>query len=532
MTSSFVERQEDWYRKESLRYCTEQCFGTIRPPQTEREAEELEGKLRALRPSLDLWHYAPHLKQRLFHEAPTQRRLFVGGNQSGKTTSLCAEVLAWCLGYRPWTRTRVVHPLTGKPVRPPVHAMIGADDFTNKVSDVLVPKLRDMLPFEIFVVHLEKIQGKAVSKIVFKNGSTIKFLSYEMHPKKWEGYTWDVVGFDEPPPRHAYIATRRGCMRRHAPLFFSFTPLSEPWIYEQLYNTSAAVHVNLEEDVARLTDPVRQVFVTTIAIEENPYLTKDQRDAFLEDLDDEEREARQHGRFLHLMGRVYKDFDPRTHVLPAMPASDWREWPAGLVVDPHDRRPFACLWFVISPRNEMFFVGEWPDFDFYHTKNFQAGVDFYSQAMSEMEGALGLQRLEWNLMDPRFGKTPSGLTGTTMMEEFRKYGRYFDEHLVPFEDIQSGHIKVRKRLKENSVFFLESCTNAIRGMRNYTWQEWRGSDEDKGVKERPAERWKDFPDCVRYAIEADLHYFEAADLTPVIDWQGIRNLGMGGRKYA
>jgi len=504
-----------------------ELFNEERGPRTPEEVDAVAETFRKVMQRFKLLKYVPHQKQRWFHEAKAPIKCFVGGNQSGKTTALLAEILSWCLGEYLWSGEPVID-LRGNRVKAPIRALIGAEDFVNAHAEVILPKLNELLPLDYLGVEQEKLQGRVTHKLRFPKdlgGSTIKMMSYDQEQDKWEGFTAHIFGFDEPPPEYAVIGCKRGAMRHAAPICMSFTPLKEPWIYDQVYSNEKAIHIDSDKDIARLG---RESYaIVNVNIADTPYLTEEAKARFVESLDEEEREARQHGRFRHLMGRVYKKFDRNIHVLPG----DWdlfrkgkqgENWPCGLVVDPHDRKPWAMSWFTVTPRDEIIWIAEWPDFDFHGTKQWHWSVDNYFDKMNEVEKDLGIQgRVIWNLMDPNFGRTQKAGTGATLEDEMNDRGRAFDTQID--DKVELGHIAVRDALADPArIFWTERCVNGIRGMEHYTWSDYRV--KDGRIKEAPMEQWKDFPDLSRYAVVYPVHYMDPMT-TPQV--RIYRNNGLG-----
>lgn len=519
-------------------YAHHKVLGSSRQPATEQEAEDLSGEVDRLMNQCGFLTYKPHLKQEMMHRSRSLRKLMMGGNQIGKTTSGLVDDLAWALGFWP-NGADALHPVSGDRVRRNARILIAAQDFLTSHAEVIIPKLRELIPLEVFVKRIEKIQGRIVHRLEFWNGASFKLASYQSDPMSWEGPTWDKVHFDEPPPEFAYTGSKRGCQKHRAPILFTMTPLSEPWIFDKLHEAENAVHCNTLED-ALATRP-EDVFVTTVDISENPHISQEAKDDFLRGLDPEEREAREKGRFMHLMGRIYKSFDRATHVLDddrwktVVGESEWQHWPSGVVIDPHDEKPFAIAWFVVTPRNEIIWIHEWPDFDFYSVKGWGWGVPEYRAMIHETEKALGLTNVQWRIMDPNFGKTKSANTGLTLQEEFEEEKFDDDGETIPpyyFDctvdnDIPSGHLLVREWLNRPAMFWRSHLSNCIRGMTHYIWSQAKGKAAEKGPMERPHPKFKDFPDLFRYCVKSGVEYFDAGDLVPQIDWDGIHNLGMG-----
>ena len=526
-----------------MKNITLQLFKEVRGPKNKQEEVDLAVAIKMAIQRLKLIHYKPHKKQRWFHESKACIKCFVGSNQSGKTTALLVDVLGFALGYHLWSG-QVIRDINGRKVEPPVRILVGAEDYVNAHAEVIIPKLNELLPLNLLDVEEERIQGRVTHKFTFPRelgGSSIKLMSYEADQSKWEGYTAHYFAFDEPPPRHALIGVRRGAMRHSAQIGMSFTPLKEPYLFEEIYNDDKAIHIQAEKDLEQIK--AENFSVVNVDLADTPYITEANKARFVAGLSDEEREARQHGRFIHLMGRVYKSFTRERHVLDAVQwfadHPDWRTYPGFLVVDPHDRKPFAMGWGIVTPLDETIFLDEWPNFDFVKTKSFKAGVDEYLRIIHDKEReiwktvtegtAAGVEEaIEPNvalrIMDPNFGRTPKAGTGRSLVDEFADRGMWFDSTVD--DNLESGHLAVRTDLENDKLFFMPNCSNLIKSMENYTWDEYRGKT-DRSAKEQPKDRYKDFADVVRYARKYPVCYEDPDAYRQTFSLEEIRNGGLG-----
>lgn len=477
--------------------------------------------------------------------------MFIGGNQSGKTTWLISEVDAWCRGFYPWSGERVKNRLTWEYVEPPIRAMIGAKNFVSAHAEVIIPKHQELVNWKVSVARTERLQGQIIHKIHYPEdlgGSSIKFFSYDQDPQNAEGTTWDVAGFDEPPPRDILIATQRGCMAKSAPIFMAFTPLREAYLFDEYYERA---HHAGADDLRVLENPEahpdefkkiasKRVFSITIGMSENPHLPSEQREIYEEFMDEDEREARVHGRFKHLMGRVYKMFRREDHV----ERKDLRDgieerdggrelwWPVGCVMDPHGRRPFMIGWFVITPEGQRHWLAEWPDdFMIHQCRSWEWGVEEYARRIREIEAGdnnlgLVLGHVEWRVIDPQFGRSKSPETGRTLQEAFlADADMYFDTNVE--NDIDAGHLAVKEALRRSLLSFDPGCKNLIKAMESYTWDEYRDKG-DRPAKEKPAELHKDPADVVRYGQMYEAGFYDPReDAMPVVDWSSMENMGLG-----
>jgi phage terminase large subunit-like protein len=372
--------------------------------------------------------------------------------------------------------------------------------------------MKELIPWDACVKKQHTIQGGTIHKIDWHNGSSLKLLSYEQMPKKHEGYTWDAVFFDEPPPRFAYIAAYRGTMKTKAPMMFAMTPLSEPWIQEQIVESPATIRVESDEDFAQIKK--HSTCMVVVSFPEIEHLTQDEKDAFEATLTEEEKAARIFGQALHLQGRVFKSYSNKRRLLDDEDLErmstgaglHWSEWPWGQIVDPHDRRPYASMWFVISPREEMIVVREWPEFDYYSVKNSENKVDDYVKLFEDLEEECFQHPPTWRRMDPRFGRTPKATTNTTLQEEFAVRGLDYDTLFTDDQMLEPGHHKISMMLSEDRLFIHEGCSNMHRAFMNYVRADHPRDDGSRPAREGlhgVKERHKDFIDLVRYALDGD-----------------------------
>lgn len=533
-----VERRTLEFQQSCYRLAQREAIGEERDPQTEEEADRFANKIAWVRRQCGIFDYQPHLKQQIMHLARCKVKYFQGSNQSGKTTCSIVEALDWALGVRLWCGEPVIHPLTGKVVDPS-NLLIAycLDDFLNKGMEVLVPKIKELVPWDAVVLKKHTIQGGAVHKIDFKTGASIKLLSYEQMPHKHEGYTWDLVLFDEPPPRWSYVACWRGTMKRHAPLMFALTAISQPWIQEQIVESPATVNCESIEDLKQLKP--HSTCMVQVGFPEITHLSEDEKEAFASQLTDEEKAARVYGQALHMQGRVFSSYTDKRRQLDDDDLENiaqacgipWRKWPWGQIVDPHDRRPYAVMWFVITPRNEMVIVREWPEFDYYSVKNSENRVDDYVEIFQEIENGMFETPCSWRRMDPRFGRTPKATSNTTLQEEFAFRGFDYDTLFTDDQRLEPGHHKIAKRLADDALYVHESCDNVHRAFLHYVRQDHARDDGSKPAKEGAMsvkERHKDFIDLVRYALEDEPEWFDPVEIR-ADQWSVPQGYGLGRR---
>lgn len=187
-----------------------------------------------------LGSYSPYAKQLAFHAAGAEHRerLFIAGNQLGKTIAGGAETAIHLTGRYPnWWPGRVFDEatliwaagVTGESTRDnPQRVLVGPPAIEEAWGTGLIPGDA--------IVEINRARGiaNAIDSVVVRHGgggdvqagqSVVGFKSYEKGREKWQGPTLHAVWFDEEPPSDIYA---EGLTRTNATSGLSmitFTPL-------------------------------------------------------------------------------------------------------------------------------------------------------------------------------------------------------------------------------------------------------------------------------------------------------------------
>ena len=308
---------------------------TLLTPEEKRELYELLRlkDIRAKRNRLAVYH--AYAKQVEFHNAGAdyRERLFMAGNQLGKTWAGAYEVAMHLTGrYPDWWK--------GKRFPYAIRSMVGSEsaELTRKgVQRLLLgpPEMREewgtgAIPYDC-VKDTSMKQGvpDAVSSIVVRHicgeDSVVQFLSYDQGRTKWQADTVDLVWFDEEPPLPIYS---EGLTRTNATagqVFVTFTPL-----------------LGMSEVVKRyLLEKPAASHVTTMTIEDAEHYTPEQREAIIAGYPEHEREARAKGIPILGSGRVFPIVEEGIKVT-AFPIPP--HWPRVVGLDFGIDHPTAAVW--------------------------------------------------------------------------------------------------------------------------------------------------------------------------------------------
>lgn len=445
----------------------------------------------------DPWDYRPHDKQLKFHQNDKYIRAIFGGNRTGKTEAGTMEAWYHASGdYPSWYPAKHKFPSATK-------GRIIITDYKTGGKN-MEEKLKKWFPAERtkikkFMGHIESIY------VTHKTGGTsvIDVLTHEQADMVFEGWSGHWAWFDEPPPREKYVATTRGLIDYGGFLWMTLTPISEPWLYDEV--------VTREDGLA---------WYITVDINDNPYLTEEYIKNFAASLSEDEKEARLRGNFRHLAGRVYKDFQEDIHVIPAEKANIDKTWPVWFVLDPADRRPHHGIWFTVNPLNTVYVFDEIV---------FKGTIKETSREILQRERLMGINPMNViRVLDPNKGRTPSAVSGLKLVDEFASHAVYFSVSVN--DDVTLGHLAVAEKLAWNKkeplsstncpkLYFIKDKTKEmVRQLLSYVWDDWKGNSKgSKSEKEKPKDINKDMPDCLRYGIVFNPRWYDmrdTADPTP------------------
>lgn len=462
--------------------------GTLggRPPlQTEAQLLEylddiykLEDERQKLR---GMVNYVPNKMQLRAHQSNARTILYCGGNRAGKSTFGAIEIcFAMTKRYPDW------YPLS-KRFRGPVKAVVSATSFAI-VMRVIESKLMALMPREE-IVSIKRTAQSFPSQIRTKDGSTLDILTLEMDDSAYESADWDIAWLDEPQNQRKYQAILRGLVDRRGRILITFTPLTEPWMKEELADRADGKNIDL------FTVDMRDNMFT---IDGSPILSSQAIKEFEAEIPEDVKETRLHGKFFHLRGVVYQEFGDY-HILNESEMKYDGRSPVICVLDPHDRVPHHVIWAWIDRDDDIHVDYEWDG----HLE-----LDELAQTIMSIEKKRGYN-MKRRLIDPNFGRKPSRVgTNKTVIQELSSHSCRFYEandnielgHMIVRDYLHFDHAKPVTAVNKPKLFFSkERCPKTIRSMRNLQYEDWTGKNaNDKDPKEREKDKENHGADCIRY----------------------------------
>ena len=479
-----------------------------------------------------------------------RRRLAESGNKSGKTEIGVAEDIAHALGVRIWLDESDPDYRVG--VRVPNMGLVGCETMAHSVMEKIWPTFRKLIPKTCKWSAKKNPQGQ-IGKIVFetdhegrKCGSEVYLRSYDQNADTFEGIDFGWAHWDEPPPKEVLQAAERGKVVTNAPSWFTMTPLKEAYIYDE-YSLKAGNMGGEDDEIAVVRGEIWENCIDwcwrcDLDIPENRelddnfellrsvkrcpgcgsamgFIPKAGIDEYLKTLDPEERDARERGLWKHLSGLIYKVLDRDVHLYEDFPIP--RNWMKVEGIDPHDARPSKYLFAAVSPEEIEVFGKLRNRIYCYDFLLLDKDMDTIVRDIKVKREAHGYSKPKWVILDGKYG-VRTEIEGRSWEDELRRRG-LGNIRLSQSKpgDVELGHKLVREYLtpkystvlgvaKPGLLFAKEGCKGKdgpIHQMFNYQYSEKHDKPEDK---------FKDYPDVVRYMILEQPVYMNPDDEQVVV----------------
>lgn len=344
-----------------------------------------------------------------------------------------------------------------------------------KNVDNIINDLKHWLPKDQFTAS----KGGKHYESLWETRTGWKFdvMTYDQDVKEFEGATLGWAWFDEPPPEAIFKATVAR-MRKGGIIFVSATPLTNAaWFYDYVYSTDPEVlakgkRINITADVesACIEHGVRG------------YLKHNHIENIISQYSEDEKQARVHGKFQHLVGLVYKKWKREIHVIKPFQIT-LRDFTVYEALDPHPRNPDAVLWVAVDRKGTKYVVDE-----LYIKANtaelaerIKKKADNYRviRRIADPAAFVEDQHTEKSLASRLDEKGLSYL-------EASKTRQASDRRIEDALDYQEIHGEM---LRAPEMYVFDTCNRFIYEMEHYRWDDWTGKQSDKrNPKERPVDK--------------------------------------------
>jgi len=431
--------------------------------------------------------------------------LLCGPNRTGKTTGGICEDIAFALGLRPWlVPTELLQEfglvaLLGAenwripdaartPLKTPVKVLVIEDDW-DTADEILFSGAEDRAGKLTYYTPADAIKDTSKNALGYTceltliNGSTIRVdteKSFVNDPNSFEGGTNDLIHYDEGKKRSLRVALKRGLADRYGFEIFTLTPLCEPWIFHEIYQKAV-----LDRDYS------------THNLQAARHISKEGWQAFLNTLTEDELAARGRGEWVFLKGLVYPEFiskDAKDGGHLASPLTP--QWLAKnatiyVAIDPHPRQPLTALFLAADNKGRLILFDE--VFKKCLISEFCELIQSKLKYIVKDEEGVNEEKelvVARYLIDP-IAYIDDPVSGLTWADEFIAEGIYVE----PASKAKAqGICNVRQAFKDNLLFITTNCTEVLREIQLYVYDEWK--DGERSSKEKTIDKDDHMMECM------------------------------------
>jgi phage terminase large subunit-like protein len=406
-----------------------------------------------------------HLKQVAFHKDKHRKKGLLGGNRTGKTVAGAVEAVWRARGNHPYRE------ITG-----PQRGWVVSLDY-NVQRDVAQKEVLKWLN-PAWIKNVEMRQGRKDNpengiidfiEVYSEHGGTsiIGFKSCDQGRAKFQGTSQHWIWFDEEPPEDIYDECKMRIIDTQGDMWITMTPLQGlTWVYDVIYMNEAK-------------DPEVKHWLMEWA--DNPWLSP-QEIALLEStMTEDEREARQYGKFVAMSGLVYKEFNEDIHVIE--PFDVPRDWYYNISIDPGLAAPLSAHFYAVDYDGNVYVIAE----------QYEAGqtVEHHANVLHRMA-----DELKWP-KEKGYLRTiiDSAANQKTLAAEKSVTELFFDNKVYANTQVDKGkwtgiqRVKQYLKLRPNEqtdiwprgkpkLFIFSNCSAMIKEIKSYRWK----PDADEPLK--------------------------------------------------
>jgi len=201
---------------------------------------------------------------------------------------------------------------------------------------------------------------------------------------------------------------------------------------------------------------------------------------------EDEKHARVHGKFHHLVGIVFKNFNRKVHVIKPFKITK-RDYIVLEALDPHPRNPDAVMWVAVDRKGTKYIINE------------LYGIFTTAELADRTLTRAERYRVEMRLADPSAfveDKHQPNPTEQTLAAKLWDLGleyvkatknrRRADRRI---KDALDYRMRGEDLIVAPELYIFDTCKRTIWELEHLVWDEWRGKiSERKSPKEQPVDK--------------------------------------------
>lgn len=410
--------------------------------------------------------------------------LYSAANGVGKTAT-CVNILAhlfWPDTENPYFQGKLFknfpHLKRGRIVSAP----------TN-IDKNVIPELKDWFPEGKYQTR----KGNKSFESIWETNTGWKFdiMTYEQDVKEFEGITLGWIWFDEPPPEAIFKACVSR-LRRGGVIIIGATPLAgSAYMYDSFAKGNYDIEMTSQENGAMMKF-TRKVAYIEADIESacrehgvRGHLRHEDIENIIAEYSEDEKQARIYGKFQHLVGMIFKQWNRKVHVIEPFNIS-LRDFTVYEFLDPHPRNPDAVMWVAVDRQGTKYVIDE-----------LFIKVNSSEELASKIKNKASQYRVVKRMADPWiFVPNQHAEEGKTLAMRLADDGLHYIEatkqRTMSDKRIQDAlnYTEINGfMVKAPEVYVFSTCTVTIHEMEHYRWQEYAGKSADvHNAKEKPVDK--------------------------------------------
>lgn len=359
----------------------------------------------------------------------------------------------------------------------------------TNIEKNVIPELREWFPQGKYKTS----KGNKKFDSIWETSTGWKFdiMTYEQDPMEFEGVTLGWAWFDEPPPEAIFKATVAR-MRRGGIIFIGATPLAgSAYMYDSFAKGDFDVEIKSSETGAMMKYSRKVAYVEAdieSACREHGvrgHLRHQDIENIIAEYSEDEKQARIYGKFQHLVGLVFKNWNPRVHVIPPFNI-DLMNYTVYEFLDPHPRNPDAVMWVAVDKNGTKFVIDE-----------LFIKVTSEEDLASRIKNKATQYRVVKRMADPSaFVHNQHNEEGKTLAMKLADNGLNYLEATKQraMSDRRIGdalsYVEINGfMMKAPEVYIFNTCQRTIFEFEHYRWQEYKGKGADEhNAKEKPVDK--------------------------------------------
>lgn len=358
----------------------------------------------------------------------------------------------------------------------------------ENIKNNLVPTLEEWFPKNRYTVKKGSKNFKSLWET--DTGWSMDIMTYDQDPKEFESVTLGLVWFDEPPPQAIFKAAVSR-MRKGGIIFITATPLEgSGWMYDSFINGKYEIDMGKKKYTRKVAYLEADVETACIEHGVRGFLKHKDIEAMIAEYTEDEKLARIEGKFHHLIGRIYKQWDRKIHVIKPFEVT-LEDFVVYEALDPHPRVNDAILWVAIDRKGTKYIVDElWIKAQ---TK----------ELANRIKSKASNYRIVRRLADPS-AFIEDKHTEKSLATMLQKYGLHYleasktrkasDRRIGDALDYQMVNDEF---LTRPELYVFDTCERFIYEIEHYHWSEWRGKQGDeRNLKQTPVDKDDHFIECL------------------------------------